>query len=131
MRRRTLLLIPILVCVALTDGHDLKFLHPKARMVIVGVRRVEIPVQIWIERHPDNRAYRIDWSGESCPGGSSAKTLDGDRESRVHPEFKPLAVSLTQAGVCQIAASVYGPGGKVRSATAIEIKGCGGGDEPC
>lgn len=126
-RRRTLWLA--VVCLALTDGHDpVRFVHPRARIVLASPAGVDIPVQTYVTPHPDNRSVTIAWDGEAC-GGSSSGELDGEYARALYP-LEPLKVRLYQ-GECLFVAVVYGAAGKLRARRELPVKVCGGGDTPC
>lgn len=123
-----LALIPLLLTTACSEGkrivdkpvEPLRFVHPRSTVSLTGG---EIPVQVWVQRHPDNRAVRISWDGVGC-NGSSTKSMDGQYEAAVQPPMAPLKVRMTP-GVCTITAEVLGPGGKLRHRTFLEMRICG------
>ena len=121
MRHRAYLFVGVVCLMATASEPPIKFLHPKSRLILLGAKSVEIPVQLWIKRHPENRSYRITWDGEHC-GGSSARTLDGDQDSQIHPpQWDQVKVRVTGIGTCTVWASVYGSGGKIRASASLDI----------
>ena len=114
---RRLALFSVLALVALTDSHDpIRFLQPKSPIVLGSPSGVEIPVQVKILPHEDNRSYRIEWAD-----GSSGKSLYGADEPATQPPFR-VRIHESQT----IVATVYGSGGKVRGRVEFPIKVCGG-----
>lgn len=114
---RKISLFGVLALVALTDSHDpIKFIQPKSAIVMGSPSGVEIPVQVKILPHADNRFYRIEWAD-----GSSGKSLMGDEEPATQPMFR---VRLHDSQT--IIATVFGAGGKVLGRTEFPIKVCGG-----
>lgn len=101
------------------------FIHPRVPIVLSSPRGTEIPVQLRIEPHADNRGYAIAW----CDG-ASGHTLDGAEDSAIQPAIAPLSVHVGP-GDCPFTASVLGAGGKVRASTSFVMHVCGGQDEPC
>lgn len=101
-----------------------EFLQPRSRIILASPAGSDIPVQIRIEPHPDNRAYLITW----CDG-ASAKSLDGADEAAVHP-IRPLTIRV-HPGTCELLARVLGPGGVERGRATLTLHICGGDVEEC
>lgn len=101
----------------------IEFVQPRAHVILAGPRGVEIPIQIRVEPHTDNRSYVITWCGD----GASAQTLDGDQDSALHPE-KPLIVRV-YPGACELTAAVYGPNNTLRARVTHTLSVCGGGSD--
>ncbi len=95
------------------------FIHPKTHVALSGVTGLDIPVQVWVLRHKDNRQITIAWSGAGC-SGSSSMMLDGQYEAAVYPAFRYLLVRMGP-GVCILEAVVYGAGGKVLQRATFEM----------
>lgn len=114
---RRFLLASVLFLVALTDSHDaVRFIQPKSSIVLGSPAGVEVPIQVKITPHEDNRSYRIQWAD-----GSSGKSLYGLDEPATQPAFK-VRIHESQT----IVATVFGAGGKVLGRTEFPIKVCGG-----
>lgn len=112
-----------MVLLGLSDGHDpIRFVHPKRAVILAGPGGTDIPVQTLIPRHPDNRAFRLEWDGETC-GGATTRSLDGDGS----PALQPIERLLVRAGqgTCTFVAAVFGPGGKVLARSRLEVRVCG------
>lgn len=101
----------------------IEILQPHAHVVIAGPRGVELPLQIRIEPHADNRSYLITWCGD----GASGQTLDGEDSPALHPEVR--LIIRVFPGACEITATVYGPGGSVRGRATHTLLVCGGDDD--
>lgn len=104
-----------------TPAPTLRFIQPRANVVLATPQGVEIPVQLRIEPHADNRGYVIVWQD-----GKSGHSLDGADDAAIHP-IKPLMIRVFE-GVQTIDAYVLGPGGKTREHTAHQLRVCGGGE---
>lgn len=100
------------------------FVQPRVPIVLAPPTGTVIPVQLRIERHPDNRAYAITW----CDG-SSAHTLDGADDAAIQP-MRPLNVRVAP-GDCAFTATVFGAGGKSRATTSFVMHVCGGQEGDC
>lgn len=122
--RRVYLCCLLLACLANRgDGPPVvRFLQPRASVILVGPYGSDIPVQLRIPPHADNRSYTIAWVN-----GQSSHTLDGDNDAAVQP-IAPLKVRV-YAGRQDLIAEVYGPGGKVRGRAVLPLKVCGGLDD--
>jgi hypothetical protein len=124
MKRRAVLALALGV-VALTEPPAVKFVQPRSWVAIAGPRGVDIPVQAWVERHVDNRAFRLTITGRQSHAW--AKTLDGEYEARTIP-IAPLSFRLLE-GDNEVRADVYGPGGELRASAVRVFKVCGGLEE--
>jgi hypothetical protein len=102
----------------------LRFIHPKSPLSMSGMSGVDIPVQVWVLQHEDNRVVDITWGGANC-AGRFAWTLDGKYEAAVQPPMGPFNVRMGP-GLCTIVAEVLGPGGKLRHRAVYEMRICGG-----
>lgn len=102
-----------------------EFLQPRSPIILAGLTGSEIPVQIRVEPHADNRAYAIVW----CDG-ASAKSLDGENDAAVQP-IRPLVIRVFP-GRCDLTATVFGPGAEqVRARATLTLRVCGGEAEEC
>jgi hypothetical protein len=100
------------------------FLHPRSPLLLASHTGTDIPVQLRIPPHADNRAYVISW----CTG-ASGHTLDGDDDAAIHPTMKPLTIRV-YSGKCELTATVYGPGAtQVRGRASMTLLACGGEEE--
>ena len=94
------------------------FLQPKRAFVLEHPRGVDIPVQLRVEPHADNRAVSLTY----CDG-AFAWPLEGADDSVVQP-VAPLTFHIFES--CLFVATVLGPGGKVRARAVLDMKVCGG-----
>lgn len=115
-----------LVIAAPAAPETITFIQPRSRFAISGIQGIQIPVQTRTGRHPDNRAFRLSWTGDSCEG-VWAKSMDGDDEAGVQPE-QPINV-LVSAGTCVFTAAMYGTDQKIRAIGTFEMRVCGGADD--
>lgn len=117
--------VVVFLCLFLppTARPPVEFLQPRARVILASLHGTDIPVQIRIEPHVDNRAYAIAWCGE----GVHVHTLDGADDAAIHP-VSPLTIRV-YAGDCDLIATIYGPGDVIRARTTLTLRVCGGGEE--
>lgn len=104
----------------------LRFVQPRASVVLSGMTGVEIPVQLIVERHSENRALEIAWNGPTC-AGRSVMQLDAEFAERLQPPMKAAKIRMGP-GKCEIAASVFGPGGRIRHRRTFVMTVCGGAE---
>jgi hypothetical protein len=116
------------------DPPPAKFIHPKSRIALGHPYGVTIPIQAWIERHPDHRLFEIQWARAGEAPMRFSKTVDGEKEARVFPDAAPLKVRLdyglwtiTVLG-CTAHVHAVCTRARVRATTTIAI--CGG-EFPC
>lgn len=103
------------------------FIQPRVPLVLSGPYGEEIPLQVRIEPHADNRSYMLTW----CGTGASGHTLDGADDAAIQPTVKALTIRVFP-GDCELTATVYGPGvGQVRARATLTVHVCGGDDEGC
>lgn len=111
---------------------QIKFIHPAARIVLSGPRGVEIPVQAWIERHPDNKLFQLEWARHGEKPQIFAKTADGEYEARLFP-IEPINIRLTHGDweIRALACSAERNGlcAQVRARAVMPFKVCGGMEE--
>lgn len=101
--RRALLALAILATVACggaTHVHtpppqeEVRFLHPRARVAIGHPYGVEVPLQAWIARHPENRWFELQWGPEGQEPSVHGKSVDGEAEAPVFPAERWLTVRV-------------------------------------
>lgn len=57
---RRVVLLSLCLCLAAQKSHDVRILHPKARLVMGGFRGASLPFQAFVERHPDHRLMQLE-----------------------------------------------------------------------
>lgn len=102
-----------------TAGAIVAFIQPRSLFAIAAYGGIEIPVQARVERHADNRAFRLAWDGDGC-GGASWRQLEGEDASALQPNDTPVLV-LASAGRCVFVAEVYAANRKLRGRAQIEV----------
>lgn len=110
--------LALALCSVALSGPRLRFLQPSKLYYIGGMRGAEFGVQVWIPRHADNRAYRVEWFGDSC-GGAMAGELDGADAGAVQPT-EPVKVKAG-TGLCAFSARVFDAKGKTRQAADLVV----------
>lgn len=122
MRRRWCLLGLALVVVALTsDAKPIAFVQPVRLVVLPPYGGTEIPVQTRIPVTADNRAWRLEWDGDACAGGSSVRELHGADDPAIMPAERPLEVRVFAGGVCAFAAAVFDGRGRILARGEIAV----------
>lgn len=134
MGQRWVVLSLVLLAVALTKDHDpIRFLHPKSRVVLSHPRGVEIPVQVWIERHPEHRLLQLEWARAGETPQRHAQTVDGDH-AKVFPAERWLTIRLTPGEwvITALACSSHQEAlcTRVHDRASMTVRVCGG-DEEC
>ena len=123
MRTRYVVLLLVLCGVGLADAKRVRFIQPRASVVLSGPYGVVIPVQTYVPRDERNRVWVLTWDGEGC-GGSSMHTLMGDEDSAIQPE-SPISVRVTP-GLCVFAVAILGAGGVTLTRAELPVQVCGG-----
>jgi hypothetical protein len=124
------ILFLVLLGVALTDTPKTRFLQPRATVLLWSPNRsLILPVQWYISRHPDNRAYAVTCRG-ACYWSAGPDSMEGENHEAIMPR-QPTKVEIDQPGVAVFSLFVYGAGGKVREMVEHRIKVCGSEDTPC
>lgn len=122
MTRRWCLLGLALVVVALTsDAKPVTFIQPVRLVVLPPYGGTEIPVQTRIPVTVDNRAWRLEWDGDACAGGSSVRELHGADDPAIMPAERPLEVRVFAGGVCGFAAAVFDGRGRILARGDIAV----------
>lgn len=130
MGKRYAVLMLALCGVALTEPPKTRFLTPRPRIVVrTPQQELYVPVQWYIARHPDNRAYLVTCRG-ACYWTAGPDSMDGDRHEAILP-WKPVNVALDGYGVATFTLSVFGAGGKLRETSTTEVKVCGDNETAC
>jgi hypothetical protein len=130
MFKRAFILGAALLCVALTEPPKTRFITPRPRVVMRSpMQELYVPVQWYISRHPDNRAYVVTCRG-ACYWTAGPDSMDGDAHEAILP-WKPVNVALDGYGVATFTLQVYGAGGKLRERAETEVRVCGSDEIPC
>lgn len=121
---RRLWLLAVVAALALSGGSSpIRFLHPRASVVLVGPPGADVPIQCRVENHPDNRWFAIAWSGPGC-AGSWGKSMDGEAESAIQP-IQPIMARVHE-GECVFVAAAFDGDGKERARAEFTVRACGG-----
>lgn len=113
-----------MLALALEAEKPVRFIRPIRTVSVARMGGTDIGVQVLVAPHPENRAFRLAWGGDGCPGGASTKALDGEYERAFQPHIEPIKVRVYD-GVCTFEASVYGAGGTLRGRAQLEFRTCG------
>jgi hypothetical protein len=105
----------------------LRFITPKPSFVMLGVgkRAVDVDVQVYIPRHPDNRAYTLTCHG-ACWRVLGPYDLDGEEAPAIHPRQGPAKMQVDDYGDAVFTVRVFNQNGKVRDSAKVTVKVCGG-----
>jgi hypothetical protein len=105
----------------------LRFISPQARIVTLGLgdRPVPVPVQVFIPRHADNRAFQITCAG-ACHWSYGPIALDGEEAGAIHP-IVAARVMLDMPGTAELRVTVFDTAGKRRASAVHEIQVLGSG----
>lgn len=120
------LLCCVLLAVALTDT-PAKFLQPRANFVhLFPGTHPTIPVQWFIPRNAENRAYVVTCRG-ACHWTAGPESMEGADAEAIKPR-NPVYVEIDAEGTAVLTLSVFGADGKVRQYVTKDVKVCGGDD---
>ena len=127
MGKKYAILFLVLCGVALTDTPKTKFLQPRGTVMLYTPGREHyLPVQWYIARHPDNRAYTVTCRG-ACYWSAGPDSMEGEQHEAIMPR-QPVRVEIDSPGMAVFSLFVYGAGGKVREMVEHRVKVCGGED---
>lgn len=133
MVRRSLVLLLAVLCVAFQKDHDVKILHPKARLVLGGFKATALPFQAWVERNDAHRFVQLEvWDISGTPHTrvqSSGWSIDGD-SPKFQPTARPLIVHLgpgvyTFRALACTSVTEESECGRVRASASQEVRVCG------
>jgi hypothetical protein len=136
---RILILLSLLPVLISSADAPVRFIHPRARVVLSGIRGVDIPVQAWIERNAAHRLFEIRWQlvGDDTYQ-SHSKTVDGENEPTLFPDYGWMTVRLTPGEwvLTALGCTEHAEGrctrSRVQGTTTIRVCGgesCGDGGE--
>ncbi len=127
MGKKYAILFLALIAVAITDTPKTKFLQPRATILLWQEgRTLFLPVQWYIARHPDNRAYSVTCRG-ACYWSAGPDSMEGESHEAIAPRH-PVRVEIDSPGVAVFSLYVFGAGGKVREMVEHRVRVCGGED---
>lgn len=105
----------------------LAWLHPKTRFVIGAA---DVPVQVLIEAHQDNRAFVLTITQGDMRVHGWAKSLNGALDDTLlPPSGRELPVFRLTGGDYELRASVLGAGGIIRHSITAPFTVCGMGED--